>query len=169
VRRLTARVGRDGAGALAVEFVLAGDPAALVVPGAGPPRPGERLWEHTCFEVFVRADGAEGYHEVNLSPSGEWQAHAFARYREGGPLADAALAPEIAVERSDDGLALRGRLALDRLAAAYARAALHLALATVLEHAGGARSYWALAHPPGRPDFHRPAGFLLRVPPVAGE
>jgi hypothetical protein len=42
-----------------------------------------------------------------------------------------------------------------------------LALSAVIEEAGGAKSYWALAHPPGRPDFHSAAGFLVPLQPAA--
>ena len=31
-----------------------------------------------------------------------------------------------------------------------------LGLSAILEEADGTISYWALAHPPGRPDFHHP-------------
>ena len=40
---------------------------------------------------------------------------------------------------------------------------LRLALAAVLEDQQGALSYWALAHPPGKPDFHHPVGFTLEL------
>ena len=29
----------------------------------------------------------------------------------------------------------------------------------------GGISYWALAHPPGKPDFHHPDSFALTLPP----
>jgi hypothetical protein len=31
----------------------------------------------------------------------------------------------------------------------------------VIEDADGSLSYWALAHPPGRPDFHHTEAFAL--------
>src|SRR3546814_3736372 len=31
-----------------------------------------------------------------------------------------------------------------------------LALSAVIEELDGTKSYWALAHPPGKPDFHHP-------------
>jgi hypothetical protein len=34
----------------------------------------------------------------------------------------------------------------------------------VIEAADGGKSYWALAHPPGRPDFHHAAGFAAHLP-----
>jgi hypothetical protein len=38
-----------------------------------------------------------------------------------------------------------------------------LGLSAIIEEASGRRSYWALAHPPGKPDFHHPDSFALRV------
>jgi hypothetical protein len=38
---------------------------------------------------------------------------------------------------------------------------LRLALTAVVEDARGRLSYWALRHPPGRPDFHHRDGFAL--------
>jgi hypothetical protein len=40
-----------------------------------------------------------------------------------------------------------------------------LGLSAVLEEKDGAKSYWALAHPPGdQPDFHHPDCFAARLP-----
>lgn len=38
------------------------------------------------------------------------------------------------------------------------------AISAVIEEADGTKSYWALAHPPGKPDFHHPDGFVLALP-----
>jgi hypothetical protein len=39
-----------------------------------------------------------------------------------------------------------------------------LALSAVIEDATGAKSYWALAHAPGRPDFHHRSSFACQLP-----
>ena len=39
-----------------------------------------------------------------------------------------------------------------------------LGLSAVIEEHGGAKSYWALAHPPGAPDFHHPDCFAAQLP-----
>jgi hypothetical protein len=39
-----------------------------------------------------------------------------------------------------------------------------IGLTAVLEQTDGTKSYWALAHPPGKPDFHDPACFALEFP-----
>jgi hypothetical protein len=147
--------------ALALTYALDGDLDAIRVPAPAAPAIVHGLWEHTCFEAFVAADGAAAYHEMNLAPSGAWAAFAFRGYRDGGPLDDAALAPGIAVRREVGRLLLDARVPLARLWPAYPAARLRVALTAVVEAVDGSRSFWALRHPAGRPDFHHRDGFAL--------
>jgi hypothetical protein len=39
-----------------------------------------------------------------------------------------------------------------------------LGLSAVIEAVDGAMSYWALAHPSAKPDFHHPDSFVLDLP-----
>ena len=54
--------------ALALAYTLDGDLDAIRIPAPAVPAIVHGLWEHTCFEVFVAADGAVAYHEMNLAP-----------------------------------------------------------------------------------------------------
>lgn len=148
---------------LALTFCVNGDVTRIRVPPPCPPRIAHQLWEHTCFEAFVAVDGARGYHELNFAPSGEWAGYDFAAYREVAGLADAALAPRIAVRPAADRLELDAELALDRLLLDQARAPLRLGLSAVIEASDGTLSYWALRHPAGKPDFHHADAFALRL------
>jgi hypothetical protein len=38
-----------------------------------------------------------------------------------------------------------------------------LGLSAVIEDLDGVLSYWALRHPPGKPDFHHPDTFALEI------
>ena len=38
------------------------------------------------------------------------------------------------------------------------------AISAVIEEIGGTKSYWALAHPPGEPDFHHPTSYAATLP-----
>jgi hypothetical protein len=98
---------------------------------------------------------------MNFAPSGAWAAFAFRGYRDGGPLSDLALAPVIAVRCEGGRLLLDARVPLARLSPAYRAARLRVALTAVVEAADGERSFWALRHPAGRPDFHHRDGFAL--------
>jgi hypothetical protein len=142
---------------LDVRFRLAGPIGHILLPSPARPARRDELWRHTCFELFVRGAGA-AYAEVNLAPSTEWAAYRFDDYRAGmAPLAMPD--PEIAVSRAADVVELAARLHLpDRPHA--------IGISAVIEEADGRVSYWALAHPPGAPDFHHADCFALKLPPA---
>lgn len=142
---------------LAFKFVLEGDLARLRIPRRAPSRPADGLWKHTCFEAFVKPKGELEYLECNFSPSREWAIHRFRAYREG--MMPITAAPEIDVQTGNDRLELHATIRLDCLT----RTRLALALCAVIEDENGALSYWALNHPPGKPDFHHPSSFALEV------
>ena len=133
----------------------------LIVPEPAAPGRADALWKATCFELFVRPlDGPE-YFEFNLSPSGQWAAYAFDSHRAG--MRDRRLRsdPSIEIERQEDCFLLRADLDLVSLPTSRLRAG----LSAILEEEGGHRSYWALAHPHGDPDFHDPDCFVVDLPP----
>ena len=117
----------------------------------------DELWQTTCFEAFLRADGEEAYREWNFAPSGQWAAYDFTAYREG--MADADVAePYVRLEDNFTWLALGATIAVP------ASPSWRFGLSAVLEEADGTKSYWALAHPPGdKPDFHHPDCFAARL------
>lgn len=126
------------------------------------PAPGERrdgLWQTSCFEAFIQPAGAIGYHEFNFSPSGDWASYSFDAHRAG--MRDAPGQPVI--ERNTDGMNVTVDLS------GYpdlAEAALRAGLTAVIEEKDGTKSYWALKHPEGAPDFHDAACFVLELPAV---
>jgi len=154
---------------LSLTYLLKGDNARIKVPPQRTPRRADRLWEHSCFEAFVGELGKPEYCEFNFSPSREWAAYRFRDYRDGGPMDDDGLEPKIAVRREAETLAIDAVMRLDRLLTIAQGARLRLGLSAVLEDTDGRLSYWALKHPPGKPDFHHPDGFMLEIqPPLAG-
>lgn len=144
---------------LTLAYRLRGDLARLRLPPRTAPGRADGLWRHACLEAFVMGEDAPAYREYNLSPSGAWQAYAFRAWREGGAAAPAA-DPGIACRAMADRLTLTASLAAADLPPGRR---LRLALSAVLEDAAGGLSYWALRHPPGRPDFHHPDAFALEL------
>lgn len=165
VRSIEARVRRVGA-LLDVRYRIEGEIDRVCIPAPRSPRIAEQLWQHTCCELFLRVQAAEPYHEFNFSPSGDWAAYAFARYRQGGLLNDPRLDPQVHSSATAGTLELGATIALDRLSDAYADVRLALAVSTVIEARDGSRSYWALVHPADRPDFHHPGAFALTIDAV---
>lgn len=154
VHGVEAEAARGGAGLLEVRYRIRGELARLRVPPPRPPAAAERLWQHTCCEIFVARSRGDAYHEFNFSPSGQWAAYAFRRYREGDAVTVAD--PQIRVQASADALELAARIAAPP-------GRLRVALCAVIEARDGSLSYWALAHAPGKPDFHHAAAFALEL------
>ncbi len=164
VQEIEARAGWTQDNALIFTYALKGDLTRLRIPPPRPPRKADRLWQHTCFEAFISVKGKPDYYELNFAPSGEWAAYSFQRYRVGTPLDDNELAPRMTVRNLADRLDLDTVCRLD-LPAIPPHACLQLALCAVIEDEKGRLSYWALKHPPGKPDFHHPDAFALGLEP----
>ncbi len=157
IRGIDVVVGGTPGGILTLTFALEGDLSGLRIPEPRPSRRVDGLWRHTCFEAFVMAGEGPGYREFNFSPSGEWAVYAFRGYRDGEKL-EAELSPGIVVRRSGDRLELDAGIRPDCLPPGRS---LRLGLSAVVEDAEGLLSYWALRHPPGKPDFHHTDAFAL--------
>jgi hypothetical protein len=149
------------ADALTLRYRLAGAVDRLAIPTPAAPDRTDDLWRHTCFEAFLRPDPGEAYVELNFAPSTQWAAYRFTGYRAGMGPADIA-APRIELAATDTTLELAVRLDLARLA--LPPGPCRLALCAVIEQTNGAKSYWALAHPSGRPDFHHRSSFACSLP-----
>ncbi len=65
--------------------------------------------------------------------------------------------PEIGLDASQGHFALEADIPLPA-------GSLDVAISAVIEEADGTKSFWALSHPPGKPDFHAPSCFALTLP-----
>jgi hypothetical protein len=147
------------------DFVVNAPPGALRLPAPAPPDRTDGLWHHTCFEVFLRdpADGA--YLEFNLSPSGQWAAYQFEGYRAGMRELDVPR-PSIIGSAVPTNVPVFSLIATFEHASLWRGLTVRAAVSAVIEEADGTKSYWALAHPPGKPDFHHADGFALELAPA---
>lgn len=150
---VTVRLARDGQ-FLGLCFVVEGPADHILWPQPVGDGRADDLWRHTCFEAFVQTD--DGYVEFNLSPSERWASYRFDAPRAGMRPAGQA-ATVLGQERTRERAALEARIDLPPTA-------LRLALSAVIEDVDGGLSYWALAHPSDKPDFHHPDSFVLDLP-----
>ncbi len=144
-----------------IAFVAVGDPSAIRLPAPTGPVHTDGLWHTTCFELFAALDG-DAYAEFNFSPGCAWAAYHFDHYRTGQRTLPIP-APEIGIAMSHERFVLTVNMAEDALP--WDRTG-RIGLSAVIEETSGDVSYWALAHPPGRPDFHHHDCFALTLPPV---
>ncbi len=154
--RLEVEIDWEGRSWIYVIFRASGfDPDLLLPTGSAGRQDG--LWKHTCCEIF--ADLGQGrYAEFNISPSGAWAAYSFDSYREGMAMVDVH-APEVSCRSAAGGFELEATLFWPEWPGVRA-----LGASAVMETVDGVKTYWALAHPSDKPDFHHPDSFTLRSP-----
>ena len=163
IRTLAATVGTSPGGEFVFEYRVEGNLGRLRLPLPGTARRRDNLWQHSCFEAFLRPDANDSYYELNFAPSGDWAAYRF-RSRRGARSSPEMPAPRIDVQRSTDAFVLSAAVPHAALPGLAGGRTLHAALTAVIEAEDGVLSYWALAHGSDKPDFHDPATFTLRVP-----
>jgi hypothetical protein len=153
-------IARPAGGSLLLSYAVTGSIGDLLLPPTGAPARTDELWRHTCFEAFVKEAAGEDYYEFNFAPSTQWAAYRFDGYRSGMHAATEIEPPQIVGRSVPERYKLRATLSLpDRQRDRVWR----VGLAAVLEETSGNKSFWALAHPPGAPDFHHAEGFTLEL------
>jgi len=161
-----AEVVRPRAGSLVLCYFVTGKISDLRKPPVMAAARTDELWRHTCFEAFVRTSPGAGYYEFNFAPSTQWAAYRFGGYRTGMRVATEIGAPRIEVQSSHDCYTLRASLQLDQLSSLPRTAGWSLGISAVIEETSGRKSYWALAHPPGKADFHHSDCFAYELHPT---
>ena len=148
---------------------LFGSPLRVSLPSTDRPRRTDELWRTTCFEAFLRPRGGDSYFELNLSPSGDWAAYRFDGYRSGmrNALIECSPDPDVwlqdGVRMQEASFDFKGEPTLDNAVP------WDIGLSAVIEEEDGTKSFWALSHGPGPPDFHNSACFAYHLPPFEPE
>jgi hypothetical protein len=161
VRTIEATVSRGTADVLSVRYSVRGALNGIRWPRTDAPQRTDRLWEHTCFEAFLRTPHERSYIELNFAPSGRWAAYRFTDYRAGMSDLDVTRPPHIISRIENDQMELHATLDLSGCVAGDR--AMRLALCAVIEDQDQHKSYWALSHPGERPDFHRADAFAMEL------
>jgi hypothetical protein len=159
-------VAHPRADSLALTYLVTGKMSDIRMPPVMAAERSDELWRHTCFEAFVRASTGAEYYEFNFAPSTQWAAYRFSSYRSGMRAASEISAPPIEVRSSPDCYILQVSLELNRLSGLPRNALWRLGLSALIEDINGGKSYWALTHPAGKPDFHHADCFAHEFSPV---
>lgn len=147
-------------GLLTAVYTLSGSLTAVLLPDVTEPTRRDGLWQDTCAELFLRQAGSDdSYLEFNFSPSTAWAAYEFEGYRSGMNTLDL-VPPHIETSIRDDVMEMRIALTLP---AAWQLSALLVGASFVIAEENGMQTYWAIVHPPGKPDFHHRDCFALHL------
>jgi hypothetical protein len=145
------------------EIVLPAPMGARDEHGLYAPVRGDELWKSTCFELFVRpVGGGTAYFEYNFTPAMKWAAYRFSDRRVGMMNVTPEEPPQLWDNKSSGDYTYCVSLRLDK---AWAERTLRFAVSAVIEENDGRKSYWALRHGEGPPDFHDPESFVFDIGP----
>lgn len=158
--------GAQTASGLHLTYLLSGpiERLSIPIPTAAPAR-ADRLWEHTCFELFAGVAGSTKYAEYNFAPTLQWAAYAFRDQRDNDHIAqDKLAAPRLEVRRALALLELEVQIDTEALHAALGAHADRFAATAVLETRTRELTYWSTLHTDAaKPDFHRADSFTLAL------
>ncbi len=159
VTRIEVEALRTGPDRIMVRYLVHGYIDMLDLPSEMPTGRADDLWQRTCFEAFIRVPGDPGYIELNFSPSTKWAAYRFDAYRAEMRSAPNVLQPQYDIRRDEQSYDF---LAFVELALGDAPV-WSAGLSAVIEEKSGNKSFWALSHPPGAPDFHHQDCFATEL------
>lgn len=129
----------------------------------------DEIWKGTCLELFVGPSDGRNYVELNLCPSGDWNAYAFDNYRQGMRQLEDVEPPLVSHSTSPIGdhhiwtARLSSNQTGGELERILASPSLVLSATAVIEYQDGVREYWALTHSGEKPDFHIRESFRLAL------
>lgn len=160
ISRIEVEAVREPGGNLSVRYAAHGSIDKLLVPVTAKPARTDLLWQHTCFEAFIKPAPGTAYTELNASPSTRWALYSFSSFREGMMEApkSIAIAPIKVTARPDVLIVATSIQGLER------QPDWRVALSAIVEETNGRKSFWALKHPPDKPDFHHDDCFDLQLP-----
>jgi len=147
-------------GDLWIKYYMEGALDMLNLPERMEPERVDGLWKTTCFELFLREASGPSYCEFNFSPSSCWSAYQFSDYRDGMTNLAMPMPPDIKLDKGDAYVTLEVTLDLSHIWQETDHVA---AFSAVIADNCGSKSYWALSHPPGKPDFHHKDGFTHQL------
>jgi len=167
VASITVDVNSLTADLLVLYYRITGDIDRLQLPAQAPSKFQDLLWKQTCLEAFIGFTDSDAYFEFNFAPSSQWAVYRFESYRQNVTSLNPLPSPRVLVRRRNSELDVDVDIHLNAIpgltAAEIKGRELRLAVSAVSQSDQGVISYWALAHPPGKPDFHHRDGFALRL------
>jgi len=138
-------------GKIWLRYHIDGNLNSISLPDPKDPERTDNLWHTTCCELFISVPEETAYGEYNLSPSSQWAAYQFSDFRKDAADMEIPDVPEIHLDASETHLALEAEFTLPER---FTNKTLQTSFSVIVEEMDGTKSFWAVTHPPGKPEFH---------------
>lgn len=122
------------------------------------------LWNHTCFEWFIKPKGQNNYWEFNLSPQGSWNVFSFKDYRSKIEIENRAHL--LFFDRKITGtkqIDFSSVIEFNSIFNDKKISEFSMNICSVIEDKKQQKSYWSLIHLQNKPDFHHPSHFIHNI------
>lgn len=149
---------------LVATFGVYGEIDAVAWPDPARQGRADSLWQHSCFEMFIQATSSVAYTELNFAPGRQWAVYGFDDYRSGMQNEMGVVIHRMDWVVRDLSIPRAEMHVLVELPSALMSEDWRVGLSAVIEAKDGTKSYWALAHAPGPPDFHNSDCFIATLP-----
>jgi len=153
----------DATGRLHLDYLLSGDVDRVHQPENASPARVDGLWQTTCFEAFLGLPDSDIYYEFNFSPGGLWAVYRFSAPREEMSAPPFSPGPVIRRIRGQGRMMISAHIDIRKFPELELARSLDCGLSAVIEEETGEKSYWALDHGNGPPDFHNRDCFRVKL------
>lgn len=116
----------------------------------------DNLWQHTCFEIFLKQKNTDSYYEYNFSPSGAWNAYRFESERRG--MKELATQEKPIIENFLDSTK-KYKVSLNIKNLDIPLEELLVSICAVIE-TPTEHQYFSTKHTSNKPDFHKQDSFI---------
>lgn len=148
---------------LAIHYSMTGRTENILLPPVSShPVRRDDLWRATCFEFFTAVPEDPQYWEFNLSPSGDWNVYHMDAYRRVGFREESSIGRlPFSIHCEQEFITVDATADLNSIISANQK--IEVGITCVIQSQEGRETYWALAHPGSRADFHVRESFVLRL------
>ncbi len=148
---------------LILKYIISGDIDGLNLPAHTQSIRTDDLWEETCMEIFLKPAHGDQYFEMNFAPSSRWAVFQFESYRKSMPHPDVPAPPVVRTHLENATFTLFADIDLSQFQELGAATEFDIGLSAVIEELSSRKSFWALAHAEGAPDFHNKDCFIHQL------
>ncbi|SRR5258706_8576683 len=147
---------------LSIHYSVHGDIENILLPISVAPARKDDLWKATCFEFFIAIKDQPQYWEFNMSTSGNWNVYTMDAYRQVN-MREETVFTQLPFEfrKTSDKISLD--ISVDLNPILQPENILELGITTIIQAQDGTETYWALAHPDIKADFHLRESFVVEL------